>query len=273
MRALRVSILAGLGAASLCAQGSVGGPISGVVFDRGAGALRPILGIPGASLLGDGFDLGYEIRSAAIAPRQDFAIATAAGGSLHLLRLRDGAAAEMTLNGLPSGVERIVFSPSGSAAAIYAAGAVQTIGGLPDAPALGASFNLSGAPGAMALSDDGRYLLFISGGSVRLRSTAADDRGVIDASDGALVAFAPGGHDAAVMDSAGAGLTLLRDVAGAPARQLVAAPDDSLASPGGLAFSADGKSLLLASGASRSVSMFDVAGAARNTVACDCAPS
>jgi hypothetical protein len=168
-----------------------------------------------------------------------------------------------------------VFSPSGSSAALYSSRVLQVLTGLPDSPALSTAFDLSSsdAPGALAISDDGGFLLFAAGGSIRLLSTAADNRAVMDASPDALVAFAPQSHDAAVMDAAGAGLALLRDVANASAPQTLAAVDDSLAAPAGLAFSADGRSLLLASASARSISMFDLASGARSAIACDCAPA
>lgn len=266
-----------LAAASVCAQQSrVAGPASGFVFDGAAHVLRPIRGIPGASLIGDPVDFGFDLTAAYVSPRQDSAVVAAADGSLHLFRLNSGTMAERSWNGL-SAPERVVFSPSGTAAALYAAGRVQIVTGLPDAPAPVGTVDLGGgAPsgaGSLALSDDGAFVLLAAGGSIRLLGTSGVNRGLMDAGAGALVAFAPGGYDAAVADSTGAGLVLFRDLAGAAERRLLAAPDDGIASPAGLAFSADGSKLFLASSAARSVAAFDLAAGTRGAIACDCSPA
>jgi hypothetical protein len=272
MRALRIFAFAGL-AASLFAQARVAGPVSGFVYDRGAGRLRPILGIPGASLMGDPVESGYDLKLASIAPAQDAAIVVAADGVVHVLRLNSAAGADRTVDGLSMAPERIVYSPSGQAAALYKDGVVRVIAGLPDAPALGASFDLTAysAPGALALSDDGAYLMFAAGGSMRLLSNAGDNRALLESADGALAAFAPGNHDAAVVDAV-AGVVMIRDAGGNAALQRIAAADDSIRSPAGLSFSVDGKKLLLASAGARGVSIFDLEGGARSDLACDCAP-
>ena len=55
---------------------SIEGPHLGLVFDASHKALRPILGIPGAAILGQPLDLGVELHKTAVSPRQDFALAT-----------------------------------------------------------------------------------------------------------------------------------------------------------------------------------------------------
>jgi hypothetical protein len=252
-------------------QGRVAGPTSGFVFDGAARVVRPIRGIPGASFIGDPVDFGFALAAAYVAPRQDSAIVAGADGSLHVFRLNSGTVAERAANGLwvP---QRVVFSPSGTAAGLYGAGIVQVVTGLPDAPALGGTVDLGGAPaGSLALSDDGAFVLLAAGGSIRLLGTSGENRSLMNTGAGALVAFAPGGHDAAVADPTGAGLVAFRDVTGAVERRLLAAPDDGIASPAGLAFSADGRRLFLASSAARSVVAFDLAAGKRAAVACDCA--
>jgi hypothetical protein len=129
------------------------------------------------------------------------------------------------------------------------------------------------APGeALAISDDGTYLLSVSGGSARLLSIQGLNRALLPAQSGALVAFAAGGHDAAVMDSV-AGLTLIRDAAGAAVPQVLAPPDDGLASAVGLAFSQDKQTLYVASSAARSVSAFNLSAGSRTAIGCDCTPA
>jgi DNA-binding beta-propeller fold protein YncE len=146
--------------------------------------------------------------------------------------------------------------------------------GLPDAPAITATLDVGGAaPGSLAISDDGAFLLFAAGGSALVAGTTGGSRRLMDVGDGVLTAFAPAGHDAAVADPTGAGVVLFRDVAGAATRSLLAPPDDSIASPAGLAFSTDGGRLYLASSSARSVTVFRLATGDRSVTACNCTPT
>ena len=62
----------------------ISGPVTGYTFDAAARGLRPILGIPGASLLGDPLNFGFEVASVAVAPHQDAAFVTAGDQTFHL---------------------------------------------------------------------------------------------------------------------------------------------------------------------------------------------
>jgi hypothetical protein len=283
-------------------QGSIAGPLSGFAFDNSARVLRPIRGIPGASLIGDPIQFGFDLASASVSPGLDSALvfsAVSAGspnGAMHLFRINNGTPVERTVDGLAV-AQRFVFSPSGTAAALYANGSLQVLKGLPDAPVIAATIPLGtdrtaqfstaalsnqggrtrrliDAP--LAISDDGGYLLVVSGGAIRVIGIAGDNRKLMDAAAGAWAAFAPGNHDAAVLDAA-AGLSLFTDVAGASVQRVLAGPDSRLASPVGLAFSPDGQKLFVASAGARAVAAFDVASgdstSARSMIACDCTPT
>src|SRR5579872_5422251 len=118
-------------------QGQVAGPVSGYVFDRMAHMLRPVLGIAGASVLGDGVNFGMPVASVYVSPRQDSAIVFGSDRSQHVFTIQSGVAKEVAANGLAGLSEGVAFSPSGSAAVLFAAGRVQVITGLPGAPVLG----------------------------------------------------------------------------------------------------------------------------------------
>ena len=276
-------LLMGVAAAALWAQSRVAEPISGFVFDGRARVLRPVLGIPGAALLGDPLEVGGALQAAYVAPRQDTALVVATGGT-RLVRLNGRTASPMAWEGLAGAPERVAFSPSGTAAAWYAGGRVHVIAGLPDAPVTAGAVDLGSAErafarfarrgrapaAAMAVSDDGRYLLAVVGGAVRLFGLAGENFSVLNVGAGAMVAFAPGGHDAAAAD-ASSGIVLLRDVAGTGAQRVLVAPDAAMAAPAGLAFTADGGRLLVA-GAS-GVTAFDVGTGERSAIGCNCAPA
>jgi len=247
--------------------------------------MRPIQGVPGASLLGDPLSFGIDVAAAYIAPRQDSAIVVGSDQSLHLFLLNAGAPTEVSLGGVTGAPQHVVFSPSGTAVALILNGSARVLTGLPNAPALTGSVKVEangmGMTGAhslhvlypsLALSDDGTYVLTIAQGTARLRSVQGQNRMLVPAQADAQVAFAPGGHDAAVVDSL-TGLTLIRDASGAASAQLLAAPDEGLAGPVGVAFSQDKQTLYVASAKAQSVAAFNLAGASRTAIGCACTPT
>jgi DNA-binding beta-propeller fold protein YncE len=271
-------------------QGTLAGPVTGFVFDASGRVLRPIQGIPGASLLGNTVSFGFDLAAVYVSPHQDSALVVGADQSLHFFLLNQGAPTEVSMGGISGVPERVVFSPSGTSAALFSSGTARVLTGLPNAPALVGSFHVPanrqtaparpGAAGsrhmsasqALALSDDGIYMLSVAEGSARLLSIHGQNRSLFPAQADALVAFAAGGHDAAVMDSV-TGLTLVRDAAGNAGTQVLAAPDEGLAGPAGLAFSPDETTLYVASATAQSVVAFNLAAASRTTIGCSCTPT
>ena len=283
-----LAMLLALAVSAVLAQpGMIAGPVSGYVFDRPAHVLRPVLGVAGASVLGDSVDFGFPIAAAYVSPRLDTAVVVGANRSLHLFKLNGAAVAEVVVNGWSGAPEGVAFSPSGTAAAVFAAGRVQMLAGLPDAPRLAGVVDARAnqepaalsvrphpyrlmATEAFAASDDASLLLVASEGTVRLLWTAGGEQTLMDSTGGALVAFAPGGHDAVVASPAGSGLVVVRDVAGAAQQETVAPPAD-IASANGVAFSADGKKLYVAR-SKGGVAAFDVASRTRTDIPCECVP-
>ncbi len=271
---MRILVTACLAVCSLWGQvGTVAAPSAGFVFDQTAHALRRIQGIPGASLVGPAVDFGFAISAAFVAPRLDSAFVLDIDGGVHLFRLTADAQVERTLDSMGTPL-RVVFSPSGSAAALYSPGNVQVVKGLPDTPVVAASIRVSvnprlrrPFPETLAISDDGSYLLYAAGGPIELIGVAGDSRKVMEGGAGRLAAFAPGGHDAAVIDSGK--LILFQDVAGAATERSF----PGIAAPSAAAFSPDGQKLIVSSAAGRAVTMIQVGTGDRSAVACDCTPS
>jgi hypothetical protein len=257
-------------------QGTIDGPVAGYVFDKAAHALRPVLGLPGASSLGSPMNWRYRVDQAFIAPKLDSAVGVTSEGAFRLFRMRDGIVTEMAVGGLASASSpySVAFSPSGSSVALYAGNRVQLISGLPDAPAVGGSVDLTaaGVPFALAVSDDARGVLVSVNNSIRFFESYADMGKLIDTAPGAVVAFAAGGHDAAVADS-GAGVVLFRDVARAGVSQVIVPPDENKAAFSAVAFSADGQALFLASAAAQAVTQLDLAAGSRTRIPCSCSPT
>jgi DNA-binding beta-propeller fold protein YncE len=251
----------------------VAGPSAGFVFDQSAHALRRIQGIPGASVVGTPVDFGFAVTAAYAAPRLDSAFVLAADGGVHVFRLTGDAPVERAVY-TPAGPARVVFSPSGSAAALYFPGNVQVIKGLPDAPQVAANIRLrvdsrSQRQGAetLAVSDDGAYLLYSAGGTLELMSAAGNNRQIKAGGAGALAAFAPGNHDAVVIN--GSKLILFQDIAGAATERTF----DGIAAPSAVAFSPDSRKVLVASATGKSVTTILVATGERSALGCDCAPA
>ena len=258
-------------------QGTINGPVAGYVFDSAARALRPVLGLPGASLLGGPMRWRYRVDKAFVAPKLDTAVGVTADGAFRLFRIHNGLVTEMAVGGLASAGSStycVAFSPSGASVALCAGNRVQVVSGLPDAPTVGGAIDLTAAGklGVLAISDDARTVLVSVDNSIRFFESYADMGKLMDASPGAQVAFAAGGHDAAVADS-GSGVVLFHDLAAAGNSQVVAPPDENKAAFSALAFSADGKALFLASSAAQAVTQLDLAAGSRTHIPCGCSPT
>jgi hypothetical protein len=271
---MRILVSVCLAASFLYGQpGRIAKPSMGFAFDQAAHALRHIDGIPGAAMVGAGVDFGFEVSAAYVSPRLDSAVVLAADGGAHLFRLTGDAPVALAVDSLGT-PQRVVFSPSGTAVALYTPSAALVIKGLPDAPAVAAtiSFRLSARsrrpiPVTLAISDDGAYMLYAAGGPVELIDVAGNSRQATAAAPGALAAFAPGGHDAAVVN--GDKLTLFRDIAGAATERSFA----GVAAPSALAFSPNGQKLIVASATGRAVTTIQAATGERTALPCDCALS
>jgi hypothetical protein len=253
--------------------GKLAAPVLGYVFDQPAHALRRIQGIPGASVVGDPVDFGFAVSEAVVAPGMDSAFVLAGDGGVHLFRLTADAPRELAVG--PLGAQlRVVFSPSGTAAALYSAGRAQVIKGLPDAPVLAATVSLHATPRPqrpvreqLAISDDGAYLLYGTTGPIELIGVAGVRHKAADGARDTIAAFAPGGHDAAVIDSGK--LVLFQDIAGAATERSYPGIDSASA----LGFSPDGQKLFVASSGLKSVTTIQVATGERSATACDCTPN
>jgi len=268
-----VLFCAGLAAAQ---TGSMAGPVAGYVFDAAAHKLRPVSGVPGAATVGAPIDAGYSLTAAYVAPRGDSFFGVDGGGAVHWFALSAGTAHETAIDGLMTSPERVAYSPSGTSAALYASGKAQIVSGLPNAPVLGTvtiSFGVTSGPrgrgrtlSSLAVSDDGGYLLAAEGTSVQLASKNGVVRPVIKSGGGAVVAFAPGGHDAAIA------ALLIRDVPETASEQSLAADGPAFDSIAGIGFAADGSHAFVASASQQSVLSFDLAGN-RTDLACPCKPA
>jgi len=243
-------------------QARLAGPVSGLVFDHQAHAIRPVIGVPGASYLGEPLAAGIDL--AAVSPDGRLALA-AQEGSLFLLRKLDGAQPVWSLleeaAGLP---ERIVWNRASSAVAVVStagrlrawriaadetvavlASDLSALGGRATALAVDASGSV--VAGIEAEQAGGIYLVSPEGS--RLLASAARP---------SAVALANGDRDLYVADRARQEILLLRGFRDAGAPALVANQSLGVSDPVGLAVSADGKALIVAGAADRSLLLIDL---------------
>jgi hypothetical protein len=236
------------------------------VYDRTAAALRPVRGVPGAATLGDRLAVPFALEAGFVGSRQDLAVLVATDGTTHWFTLSGNAATEVAATGSIATPRRVVFSPSGTAAALVASDSVQVVTGLPSSPALAGSVALDAATAAavsvhssagwLAVSDDGVWLLLATENGLRLAAVAGgSSNSLMPIGQSGVVAFAPGSHDAAI--STGGVLTWIHDAAGSAVQQAVA-QNAALARAVGVAFSAD-SATLYAANAAGSIWSFDLA--------------
>src|SRR5947209_1356195 len=169
MRLNQILIALTLSLHALAAQvtpSNIGQPEMGFVFDAPAGAIRPVHGTPGAAILGEPLDLGFQLLSAAISSERQYALAVVPDDQqLRLIRFPGGTPSIQTIDLAMPAPERTVLSPNGSAAVLFRSNParVQVVSGLPDSPAVQERdvTAIGAALGDMAVSDDGAVLLLV----------------------------------------------------------------------------------------------------------------
>src|SRR5262249_23364083 len=151
---------------SFCAQSSsISGPVLGFAPDSGGDFIRPILGIPGASILGQRLEFESDIRTVGISPKQDYVVAIRQeDAQLLVIPLRSGSFETIPVSGTYPGERLFTISPTGSVVGVYELDtrAVRLIGELPGSPGIIAEFDASMIPGRgteLTASDDGAFAL------------------------------------------------------------------------------------------------------------------
>jgi hypothetical protein len=233
-------------------------PVLGHAFDAAAGSIRPILGVPGAAWFEAPLPSEEALGEAALAPGRDYALAVT-GGRLRIVRWAGGVVSSRPFAALAALPERVAFSPTGAAVALYAGGAIETWSGMPEAPNLTRWIEHHGPVDALAVADDGAAVAVAVAGAVHLYDSGGS-RIVAEGGRISGLAFAPNSHALAVAD-------LERDrvlVTGAGAGSW------DFEKPSGVAFSADGRKLAVASAARSAAGVIDRASGQSLEAACEC---
>jgi hypothetical protein len=264
---------------SVTAQSSppakVGVPSLGFVYDSGLSAIRPILGFPGAAVVGAPLDVGFAVARAAAAARQRFVLAASADDNrIRLIQIQADGLAAPTIDGALISPDRIVLSPSARAAILYSQGSarLQVITGLPDEPVVAREMAVDDLGGAvdLAVSDDGELAFFVTDSSSVWLFDSNGGRMQISVSGAiAAVCFRPNGRDALAVARTGELYTIQDGGATASYGKIAG---DQIEDPVGVQLSRDGSRAYVAY-AQGLIAAFDSAAGVSKTVSCQCRPT
>ena len=244
-----VSALAGSSAA-------IGGPVAGFVFDAASGAVRPMLGIPGAAHLGD--SVVSKLETAFIAPDGSAVLAVAAGRLILFSNLRGVSPAAAPVGGILGGVDAVAWSPDATAAAISSArhSRVQLLTGIPQTPSVSAPVDLWTLPGPLTvLACDGRNILIGVPGGIYIAGPGGVPKRIAQAASPVAIALA--GADLYFADNETQQVWHVANYAGKVSSELFAY-GNAVDSPAGLQLSSSGQQLYVANAGNRTVAIYDV---------------
>ena len=246
----------------------VAGPVTGFIFDAQVGAVRPMLGIPGAAYLGNVVAAG--MNAASVAPDGSAALAVQQLGRLVLYTGLRSATPPVALHvpGAIAGVDHFAWAPinnannAGSAAVVYSSrtGQAQILTSLAHSPVAAAPIDLSGLPGQVtALAFDGQRLIVGVAsndyGGIYLASAASGIQRIAHAASPSAIDLS--GSSLYFADNQAQQIWQVQSYAGTPAAVLFA-NDSGISSPAGLQVSADGQRLYAANAGSRTLSVYDI---------------
>jgi hypothetical protein len=246
----------------------------GYVVDSHSRNLRPVLGVPGAAVVGATVKSETPIVPAAVSPAGDYALVwTGKAGTGAVWTPAGGL---NPLPGLSAATYTVVLSPQGAAAAFYSPeeSVVRVVSGLPDSPSDAVEFRLDtvGAPlASFAVSDDGAVVLCAAAGreaeAIALGKSGELARIPFSAAVTAL-AFVPSSHDAVIADGGEALLVKGVDAHGSTSRL----DAGKLGTISAVAVTRDSRQVLLAASNGK-IAIAGLAGGAQTSVVdCHCAP-
>ena len=279
---LILALLVGSAGDATAAQNQfIAGPFLGFATDRGGEAIRPILGIPGAAIIGNRLDLGLGFRKAVISPQQNYALALRSEDDRPVIILLDADPPMMRpVTEELVAADEIAISPTGMSAVLYArsSGLVRLVRGLPEAPETIHEFDvtrIAGWPERMAVSDDGTLALlrFAEGSSSEL--WVADSTGSLwqaAFTSSSSMAFFPQSRDAIVTDDETQYVFLMLSVDGLATRVPLVSQIEGVTGYSAVAASRDARRIFVAGRESESIGVVDVETRTYTVVPCACRP-
>lgn len=256
------------------------GPVLGYLFNRDAGQLHAIRGLPGSASLSGAIDLGMTASLAAVSPRRDLALVVKAdSGEVVVTSFESGLPSSRSLSGALAGARQITFGPTGSSAALLdpVARQVQVFDGLPYRPVESLRADFSGLPGAItaiAVTDDaGVVVLGVTEGDTGSLYAITPERGLrllMRSGEISAVSFLADSRDALVADQGKNEVVLIRDVETDGNRLFLAGERDGVAGPVAVAASRDGRRAFVANADSGTVLEVPLTGGRVFAFACNC---
>jgi hypothetical protein len=250
------------------------GPQLGYFWNAADSTLRPVLGIPGASQVGESVVPAGSYTAGAASSASAVAVLQKPDGSLDVMALPTGQPAHVSA-ATTTGAQ-IRFSPSGKSALVFTPGAtsVVLISGLtatPSASSITTPFAIQEA----ALGDSGSFAIATgssAGASIQMVGASGPATSVGSVGTLGGLAFASG-DGLLFADASTNTLTLIRNASTAPAPAQV--PTAALLmAPSGLGVSPNGQWVLVANSADPSTVRVDLT--AQNAplkIACSCTPA
>lgn len=266
--------LGSVGTSAPPAIAATNGPQLGYLWVATDKTLRPILGVAGASQVGQSVVPAGAYQSAVTSAAGTFALMQAADASFDVVALPTGTSVALPVS-LPSGAT-LRLSSSGAAAALYSPGAssAAVITGLPNSPVV-RTVSASAPIVDAAVSDTGSIAVEVAQGSSLIANVVTlDGKSHTVASLGASggLTFLPGRDDLLLVDSAANTLTLIASASSAPAASTF--PTGTLLqAPLAVGVSQSGRWALVANSAGNGLVRLDLRQRTSSAVACACTPT
>jgi hypothetical protein len=265
-------------------SGALGGYTLGLVFDTRISALRPLSGIPGATVLGAPLDSGGPVRQAYVAPRQNYAVALTDSGAVVVQFVSVSDPVVVKLLGVDSAAMSIVaLSPNGAAAAFYSANEalIRIVTGLPGAPAVARSVPVGAVSGAirlLAVSNDAAVLIAVTHDTISntdavlLLGNDGNGKNLTNSTHVSTLQFAGDAHDLLFTDDSDDTLSLIQGLPDGATYQLLADGSAGISGPVGLNTSSNGN-IVIANGRAANLLVLDARGSTIGAYACLVAPT
>lgn len=257
--------------ALFCATGQPSGieaPVAGFVVDAQTHSIRPINGLPGASLLGQPLTLPTQVQNARFSGGGDYALATVTDppGQLVLVQgLKGVTPYARDLAGAIVSVDFISLNDKGSAAICSTASSqLQFVTGLPGAPVFSAPIDLTSVQGLVAairIGSQGQVALVAAsegsyGGIYEVASQNASVELIARANQPSAATYLNQDRDVVFADPFLNEVILVQDIHGARIFSVLAGPADHVQTP--VALQAIDGGVAVANSGSKNIVQYDL---------------
>lgn len=264
-------------------EGPIRGPLLGYVFDSSDLRLKPLVGIPGASYVGDPLPLGFTPEFVEVSPNHQYAVGVeASSGNVFVIDLRSSLPSAQPLAQVSTGADRAFLSPQGKAAAFYDrdTAQVEILTGLPAEPNLAGRVNLVSLAGtltAIGVSDDGKALAIASSegdrGSLFVATPDEAPQLVGPLGRASALAFLNDVQDLLIADAGRSEVARVRNWKAGAEWTVLASRRDGIDQPVAVIASADSATAFVVQSSGRKIARLPLNGGGIDFVDCPCKPT